>query len=87
SCIPRKFMPTSTYSIWVADQKYARAAQFLGLVDDNPPKLPADITPEEQEKLRRERMNLLLRRAVFDLAKTCGQPMSISELGISEEDF
>jgi acetaldehyde dehydrogenase/alcohol dehydrogenase len=87
SCIPRKFMPTSTYSIWVADQKYARAAQFLGLVDDEPPKPDSNLTASENEQIRRNRMNLLLRRAVYDLAKVCGQPLSIAELGISEEDF
>src|SRR5262249_33287683 len=32
SKIPSKFMSISSYPLWVADQKYARAAQFLNLV-------------------------------------------------------
>lgn len=89
SCVPRKFMPTSTYSIWVADRKYARAAQFLGLSDPGPE--PGEIAPDaseqEKEDARCRRLNLALRRAVFDLAKACDQPTSIFELGISEEAF
>jgi acetaldehyde dehydrogenase/alcohol dehydrogenase len=87
SFIPRKFMPTSTYSIWVADQKYARAAQFLGLTDDEMPVSQDSVTMREREDARCRRMNTVLRRAVYDLAKTCDQPTSISELGISESDF
>jgi acetaldehyde dehydrogenase/alcohol dehydrogenase len=87
SCIPRKFMPTSTYAIWVADQKYARAAQFLGLVDPGETEASEHLSAQQKEDLRCQRMNLLLRRAVFDLAKTCDQPTSIYELGISEDAF
>jgi acetaldehyde dehydrogenase/alcohol dehydrogenase len=87
SCIPRKFMPTSTYSIWVADQKYARAAQFLGLTDEGPTESNGHLSAREKEDARCKRMNTLLRRAVYDLAKACDQPTSICELGISEEAF
>jgi acetaldehyde dehydrogenase/alcohol dehydrogenase len=87
SCIPRKFMPTSTYAIWVADQKYARAAQFLGLVDPGATEPIDHLSAQQKEDLRCKRMNLLLRRSVFDLAKSCDQPTSIFELGISEDAF
>ena len=29
--IPQKFTVVSTYPLWIADEKYARAAQFLNL--------------------------------------------------------
>jgi acetaldehyde dehydrogenase / alcohol dehydrogenase len=78
SQIPRKFMPTSTYPLWVADQKYARAAQFLGLVDED---------AKNGETPSREKMCQLLRRAVYDLARLAGQPLSVSELGIPQEQY
>lgn len=77
SKIPRKFMPTSTYPLWVADQKYARAAQFLELP-------PAETDGPETH---REKMIIALRRAVYDLARTAGQPLSVAELGIAQEEY
>jgi alcohol dehydrogenase class IV len=70
-------MPTSTYPLWVADQKYARAAQFLGL----------KLEPKNADESVREQHIDALRRAVFDLAREAGQPLSIAELGISIEDY
>jgi acetaldehyde dehydrogenase/alcohol dehydrogenase len=89
SCVPRKFMPTSTYSIWIADQKYARAAQFLGLKDPGaePGDLPPDASAREKEDARCKRLNRALRQAVFDLAISCDQPVAVCQLGISESDF
>ncbi|HEY9678203.1 MAG TPA: bifunctional acetaldehyde-CoA/alcohol dehydrogenase [Drouetiella sp.] len=78
SKIPRKFMPVSSYPLWVADQKYARATQFLGLVDED---------AKNGETPSREKMCLMLRRAIYDLARLSGQPLSVSELGISEEQY
>jgi acetaldehyde dehydrogenase/alcohol dehydrogenase len=72
--IPRKFCPHSAYMIYVADKKYARAAQFLGLPEANPKgSLSDNITA--------------LRRAVYDLLVSLGQPTSIEELGISQDAF
>ncbi|HEY9786670.1 MAG TPA: bifunctional acetaldehyde-CoA/alcohol dehydrogenase, partial [Candidatus Obscuribacterales bacterium] len=76
SKVPNKFMVQSGYPLWVADEKYARAAQFLGLGKEG-----GEI---ENSK---EALNTALRRAVYDLAVSCGQPLSISELGISQEEF
>jgi acetaldehyde dehydrogenase / alcohol dehydrogenase len=78
SKIPRKFMPTSTYPLWVADQKYARAAQFLGLTDED---------GKSGETPSREKMCVLLRRAVYDLARNAGQPLSVAELGIDQGEY
>lgn len=79
SRIPTKFVAVSNYPIWIADKKYARAAQFLGLMDDEGHKGDPNETTQ--------RGALILRRAIYDLAKTVGQPTSISELGIKREDL
>lgn len=76
SKIPLKFMPVSSYPLWVADQKYARLAQFLGLAGE-----------KSSESLPREKLILALRRAIYDLGREAGQPLSIAELGISVADF
>ncbi len=78
SRIPTKFVAVSNYPIWIADKKYARAAQFLGIVDDGTPNSDLNET---------QRGALALRRAIYDLAKQVGQPTSISELGIKREDL
>ncbi|HEY9775688.1 MAG TPA: bifunctional acetaldehyde-CoA/alcohol dehydrogenase [Planktothrix sp.] len=83
SKIPRKFMPSSTYPMWVADEKYARAARFIGLKPAYEPDRNGGAGQEDD----REAMILALRRALYDLAKNAGQPMSISELGIARQDF
>jgi len=86
SKIPRKFMAVSSYPLWVADQKYARAAQFLNLVpaqSASSPALSNHVLSEEQRQVH----IVALERAIFDLAETVGQPKSIVELGISQEDF
>jgi len=67
--------------------EYARAAQFLGLVDPGATEPIDHLSAQQKEDLRCKRMNLLLRRSVFDLAKSCDQPTSIFELGISEDAF
>lgn len=81
SKIPRKFTVVSTYPLWIADEKYARAAQFLNLSPAKLPDEPASVTGRKQALI------LALKRAIFDLLETCGQPKSIAELGISQETF
>ncbi|MFN8655423.1 MAG: bifunctional acetaldehyde-CoA/alcohol dehydrogenase [Candidatus Obscuribacterales bacterium] len=71
SDIPRKITPHSTYPDYVAEKKYARAAQFLGLTS-------SAQTPTSEQVM-------LLKRAVYDLLLSVGQPTSISELGITKE--
>ena len=88
SYVPRKFMPTSAYPIWVADQKYARAALFLGLSDPGSTDAgEAALSKRDQEQKRHQRLSLALRRAVYDLARSVEQPLSIAELNIPLEDF
>ena len=82
--IPRKFMCMSSYPLWVADQKYARAAQFLDLPYDEKAELKAGKSPEDA---KRDALVKALQQAVWDLAKTCGQSLSISELGVDEQIF
>jgi len=82
SKIPRKFTVVSTYPLWIADEKYARAAQFLNLPIAK--EQGADLNSREG---RKQASILALKRAVFDLMETCKQAKSISELGISEEAF
>lgn len=83
--IPNKFMVQSGYPLWVADQKYARAAQFLGLSkEDIKVDMPDDADPDS---VNNAAWNLALRRAIYDLAVQCGQPLSIAELGISQDKF
>lgn len=72
SDIPRKITPHSTYPDYVADKKYARAAQFLGLVSN------AQQVPVAEQVT-------LLKRHVYDLLIAVGQPTSISELGVTRE--
>lgn len=85
SKIPRKFMVQSGYPLWVADQKYARAAQFLGLSKEGIRIEGAEGM--DDESVSNQSYNLALRRAVYDLAIACGQPLSISEVGISQDKF
>jgi len=84
SQIPRKFMCNSAYPLWVADEKYARAAQFLNL-----PLKHSDTFKSPQAQVAdpkvRTALILALRQAIFDLLETAHQPKSISELGISQE--
>ncbi len=78
SSVPTKFMPHSGYPLFVADKKYARAAQFLGL--------PADGQPGG-EKNAIPHLVLALRRGIYDLLSGVGQPLSVEELGISRREF
>lgn len=71
--IPSKFVSIPCYPLWVADRKYARAAQFIGLKVEK---------HSDDELVERENLVLALRRAVYDLGKLAGQPLSVSELGI-----
>ncbi len=79
AAIPRKFISVPNYPLWIADKKYARAARFLGLVDKNS---GPEGSPEEVANAI-----LALKRAIYDLGRTTGQPLAISELGISLEKF
>jgi acetaldehyde dehydrogenase/alcohol dehydrogenase len=87
SNIPRKFMPTSTYPTWVADKKYGRAAIFLGLTDPGSANGNGNLSKIELEGSKNKRLNLELRRSVYDLARACGQPLSVAELGIELSDY
>ncbi len=82
--IPKKLTVNSSYPLWIADEKYARAAQFLNLSSESEGK--ADKNNNSREA-RKQASIQALRRAVYDLLETCGQPKSVSELGISEEAF
>jgi acetaldehyde dehydrogenase/alcohol dehydrogenase len=86
SQIPRKFMCNSSYPLWVADQKYARAAQFLNLPV---PEEISKVSPQAQlaDPQKRAGLILALRQAIFDLLELANQPKSIAELGISEDAF
>ncbi len=77
--IPNKFISVPNYPLWIADKKYARAARFLGLVDKNS---GPEGSPEEVANAI-----TALKRAVYDLARQTGQPLAISELGITPEKF
>ena len=78
--IPAKFVSIPCYPLWIADRKYARAAQFVGLKD-----------PEggsgENDEASRARLILELRRAIYDLGRLAKIPLAISELGISQSDL
>ena len=84
SRIPRKFTPASTYPIWVADQKYVRAAKFLGLQPVyDPDRNGSPVTVDDTN----EALIRALMRAIYDLGVGAGQPLSVFELGISREAF
>lgn len=83
SRIPNKFPPTSTYPVWIADQKYVRAAKFLDLQPVYENGNGTSHSPEETKTA----MIRALMRAVYDLAKSVGQPLCVSELGISREKY
>lgn len=103
SILPKKFTAVSSYPVWIADEKYARAAQFLNLPVEKKTNGKADsaIKSENaatvsldakdivrgQREARKQQLILALSRAIFDLLEKCEQPKSISELGINEEDF
>lgn len=72
--VPTKITAHSTYNRYVADKKYAQAAQFLGLAT-------YDGGNDTKEAVT------ALKRGVYDLLVSCGQPTSISDLGISQADF
>lgn len=92
STLPLKFTVASTYPLWVADEKYARAAQFLNLpierASDSRTPLTENVSSNTNSREGRKReLILALKRAIFDLLETCSQPKSIAELGISEKAF
>jgi len=78
--IPSKFVSIPCYPLWVADRKYARAAQFIGLRDE-------EGGGGENDEGSRARLIVALRRAIYDLGRMAKIPLSISELGISPEDL
>jgi alcohol dehydrogenase class IV len=51
SQIPSKFVSIPCYPLWVADRKYARAAQFIGLKDDAPAALARHLLPPTPPQL------------------------------------
>lgn len=75
SSVPRKITPHSTYPTYVVGKKYLRAAQFLGL----------PLTPDSNGKVSEQQAVLALKRAIYDLLVSIGQPTSIMELGIEQE--
>ena len=82
--IPKKFTAVSSYPLWIADEKYARAAQFLNLSVEGKDNGKDD---KNNTEARKQALIQALRRAVYDLLETCGQPKSISQLGITEQAF
>ncbi len=74
SGVPSKITAHSSYTLYVADKKYAKAAQYLGFAN-------YDGGHDTNEAV------LALQRGVYDLLASCGQPTSISDLGISQSDF
>ena len=101
--IPKKFTAVSSYPIWIADEKYARAAQFLNLATEKKTNGKADSNlkienvadvsldakeiTKNEREARKQALIQALSRAIFDLLEKCGQPKSICQLGISEEVF
>lgn len=75
--VPRKITPHSTYPMYVVGKKYTRAAQFLGL----------PLAPEANGKVSEQQAVIALQRAIYDLLSSINQPVSISELGISQSDL
>jgi acetaldehyde dehydrogenase / alcohol dehydrogenase len=80
SQIPSKFVSIPCYPLWVADRKYARAAQFLGLKE-------AEGPPGDSPDAVRYRQILALRRAIYDLGRQANQPLSVAELGIGQDVY
>ena len=90
--IPSKFVSIPCYPLWVADRKYARAAQFIGLKEeahavDSRPQVEDPHFATEGSRGQYDGMVLALRRAVYDLGRLAGQPLSVSELGIDLADY
>lgn len=74
SSVPRKITPHSTYPAYVVGKKYLRAAQFLGL----------PMEPGPNGKVSEKQAVVALKRAIYDLLTSVGQPMCIEELGIDK---
>jgi acetaldehyde dehydrogenase/alcohol dehydrogenase len=84
SQIPSKFVSIPCYPLWIADRKYARAAQFIGLTDS----LSAEeVKNNVSEEVSRRRLVQKLRQAIYDLAKLAKQPLSVAELGIPLDQY
>ncbi len=83
SQIPNKFMAQSNYPQWIADLKYVRAFEYLGLYPEL--KISVDYTNESFET--RQKLILALRQKIYDFARVCNQPLSIEELGIAFADY
>jgi acetaldehyde dehydrogenase / alcohol dehydrogenase len=78
SGVPRKITPHSTYPQYVVGKKYLRAARFLALPMEPAPAV-GYLTADEHSAV------IALKRAIYDLLKEIGQPLSVSELGVSQE--
>jgi acetaldehyde dehydrogenase/alcohol dehydrogenase len=72
--VPRKITPHSTYPMYVVGKKYLRAAQFLGL----------PMVPGPDGKVSEADAVVALKRAIYDLLVSIGQPTCIADLGISK---
>ena len=83
SQIPNKFMAQSNYPQWIADLKYVRAFEYLGLYPEL--SISVDYTNESFET--RQKLILGLRQKIYDFARSCNQPLSVEELGISAHDY
>lgn len=75
--VPRKITPHSTYPMYVPRKKYLRAAQFLGL----------PMVSDANGRVSEETAILALKRAIYDLLVSVGQPTCIEELGIPLADL
>ena len=67
---PTKFATWPKYEKFIADQKYAKVARYLGL--------PAKTTEEGVASLI---------KAIRDMMKELGMPMTIADCGIDEKEF
>lgn len=85
SKIPNKFMSQSSYPFWIADQKYARAYEFLGLVEELKTKVPFESLTNTFKG--RQKLILSLQQTIYDFGRSCEQPLSVSELGINFADY
>jgi acetaldehyde dehydrogenase/alcohol dehydrogenase len=69
--IPYKITPSSVYTHYTAAKKYCRAAQFLGFIDASKVDEPVAVNA--------------LKKGIYDLLLSIGQPTCIQELGIELE--
>jgi alcohol dehydrogenase class IV len=73
--IPSKFVSIPCYPLWVADRKYARAAQFIGKDDAPAARTPASPMPPARGLANQCRTGALIAPRCC-LGRLAGQPLS-----------